>query len=433
MKVIFIDDVLKNYKRNGNRELLKYINNVVEEKNNDGEWDKGIDKDSENLTTVLMYEYATSIEKLTEGGVSAKDVVLKLENQMGKLCFGDFRQGIDDVVEYDGLAVTSDEYKKQCRINREFGAHAITYKDSNNEDKQAIVLFDDSQKLIVDGSEYDLSGIDIKNLSDIRETVFHEWTHIMERCMIKASKLNKDDIIFKNGNSVYINAGISPELQKQEYEKFVENVDKILKSDAYVTFQGLSTIELNYKKNPNNRIMHNQISEGATQFIARKVMETIGKKIEEPSRYAKQTKIIGDIFEGRGLAETITTYFTQPNKLIKEFENEKVRKKDMLHYISEYIEFGSILRLLNPCKIDKYGNVQSGIISSLFSQIRKSKNGNDVELLDIGKTETKEKEGIEKEKEEFIRELKVDETLVEERLKIQKTNEVKKANRTIDD
>lgn len=65
---------------------------------------------------------------------------------MGKLRFGDFKLGIDDDICYDGLSVTSDDYKKQCRIDTHFGAHALTYKNKDGEDKFAIVLFDDKQE-----------------------------------------------------------------------------------------------------------------------------------------------------------------------------------------------------------------------------------------------------------------------------------------------
>ena len=57
------------------------------------------------------------------------------------------------------------------------------------------MLFDDSQVATINGEQQTLSGIDLQDLSDIRHTVFHEWTHIMERCVVKASQLSKEDII----------------------------------------------------------------------------------------------------------------------------------------------------------------------------------------------------------------------------------------------
>ena len=108
---------------------------------------------------------------------------------MGKLRFGDFKKGEDDDIYYDGLSATSDGYKEKCRIHHHFGAHALTYNDKNGKNKSAIVLFDGRQEEVINGVNQRLSGIDLQDLADIRETIFHEWTHVMERCTVKASQL----------------------------------------------------------------------------------------------------------------------------------------------------------------------------------------------------------------------------------------------------
>ena len=141
-----IDEILNQYRKEDSGHLIAYIQDIVEQKAREGEWDKGIDENSQNLTTMLLYEYATSIEKLTEGKMKSKDVIDKLAKQMGKLRFGDFRKGIDDIVKYDDMSVTSDEYQKKCRVDSKFGAHAVTYQEASGEEKKAIVLFDDKIK-----------------------------------------------------------------------------------------------------------------------------------------------------------------------------------------------------------------------------------------------------------------------------------------------
>jgi hypothetical protein len=351
-------------------ELIEYIEKAVKAKVSTGDWDKGIADQSGSLVSMLLYEYSSSIEKLTDRKIPAKQVIDKLSNKMGTLRFGDFKPGIDDEITYDGLSVTSDEYKKKCRIDTHFGAHAITYKDKNGEEKFAIVLFDDKQEKVIDGKNRKLSGIDLSDLGDVRGTIFHEWTHVMEKCLVKASELTKEDIIHKNGDSVYINSMLSPTLSKQEYQDYVDNIDNLLQSDAEIQFAGISTIELNDSRDPDKRIMHNQISEGATEFIARKVMETIGQPVKHPERYSEQVKIIGGIFEGRGLSDCLTTYLTEPYKLIKTLENEKVEDKDTLHYISDYINSSHLNKLFNKCKIDKDGNVQLGAFQKIGSKIK---------------------------------------------------------------
>lgn len=66
-------------------------------------------------------------------------------------------------------------------------------------------------------------------------------------------------------------------------------------------------------------------------------METIGEKVKHLDRYAEQVGIIGDISTENGLSEMLTTYFTEPHKAIRALESKRVHNKDMLHYISEYI------------------------------------------------------------------------------------------------
>lgn len=358
-----IDELFKKYQEEDNKGLIEYIKGIVEDKSQKGQWDKGIDGKSDNLTTMLLYEYSIAIEQLTKGKVTSRQVIDKLSTQMGKLRFGDFKKNIDDEVNYDNKSVTSDDYKKECRIDNHVGAHAPTYVDKNGKMKTAIALFDDKQEF--NGTR--LSGIDLNDLSDIRGTIFHEWTHVMEKQIVRASDIKKEDIIHKNGDSTYINAMVNINWSMQEFEDYISNIDSIMESNQEITFGGISTIEINKRKNPNKRIMHNQISEGATEFIARKVMEVVGDKVKHPDRYEEQVEIIGRIFESKGLEKAISLYLTEPHKVINFLEE----KKDLLHYLSEYINdtsfLGKLRKKIAPIKIDKNGNIEP----SKFDKIKK--------------------------------------------------------------
>lgn len=400
-----VDKIFNKYKTE-NGDLIEYIQQILNEKQNAGDWNLGINVQSDNLLSMLMYEYSSSIEKLTDGKFTAKQVIDKLSNQMGRFRIGDFKVGEDDSITYDGKSVTSEAYKKQCRIDTKFGAHSIEYKDDEGKSKTAVVLFDDSQVATINGEQQTLSGIDLQDLSDIRHTAFHEWTHIMERCVVKASQLSREDIIHRNGKSTYINSMLSPDLLKQEYEDYVYNIDDLLASDTEVPFGGISTIELNDSKSPNRRIMHNQISEGATEFVARKVMETIGEKVKHPDRYAEQVRIVGDIFIGNGLADSLTSYFTEPHKIIRALENKRYKDKDMLHYISDYINAPHIFRIFNRIKIDDNGNIKSGLISKLKGRFKKMFSKQPVMTLLEGKSNPIRDE-IKKEENAFLESLKV--------------------------
>lgn len=333
----YVTDQIQKYKKE-NSDLYKYIEDIVNKKAKEGIWDKGIDGESQDLTTMLLYEYASSLEKITDGNVSAKFVVDKLSREMGRFRFGDYKSKIDDVVTYDNISVTSDEYKKKCRIKTRFGAHAPTYLDGT-EEKTGIVLFDDTQKFIDEnGKVKNLSGIDLSNISDIRGTVFHEWTHCMEKILIQASKLSKQDIIFEKGNSKFINSMTSVDWKLEEYENYIDNVEDLISKNANIYFNGISTIEINRTKDNSKRIMHNQIDEGAVELICILIMEEIGDTVVDPSRYQNQLNLLREIFESRGIADSVTKFVTESNELVQELESHTLQNgSDLLHYMDDYV------------------------------------------------------------------------------------------------
>ena len=70
-----------------NPDLFLQIKERVEGEAN---WDKGINPETEGLTIMLLYEYSTAIETMTNGKISAVEVIDKLSSQMGTFRFGDF-------------------------------------------------------------------------------------------------------------------------------------------------------------------------------------------------------------------------------------------------------------------------------------------------------------------------------------------------------
>ena len=332
-----IKDIVEKYKAEDPK-LFEYIGRLVDKKVQEGKWDKGIDDESEDLTQMLIYEYATSLEKITKGKVSAKFVVDKLSKQMGKMRYREYKKGLDEDVTYDNVPVTSKEYTEMCRVKSNFGAHAPTYMEDGKE-KCAIVLFDNSQQYDYNGKPVTLTGIDLSNLSDVRGTAFHEWSHIMEKCFIKASDLKKEDIIYKEGDSTYINACLSPDLTMEEYKDYIANVDNLLQSDEEVMFGGISTIEINERKSPNRRIMHNQISEGATELLSRLVMKEVGDVVIDPTRYENKVEFVEKVFKSKGIDEAVAIYVTDSRALTRELEERKIDGQSLIHYSSRHLDF----------------------------------------------------------------------------------------------
>ena len=72
------------------RSKLEIIKKITKNK----DWDNfDIEGNKEyGLTQILLYEYSTSIEKLTNGKVSYKQVTEKLSNLMGKLRYGKWKE-----------------------------------------------------------------------------------------------------------------------------------------------------------------------------------------------------------------------------------------------------------------------------------------------------------------------------------------------------
>lgn len=315
----------------------RYIDNIVEEKYKSGQWDKGING-RETLTSDLLYDYATSIETLTKGKMSFEQVINKISTNMGKLRYKDFKEDVDDNVtyaiknektgEWEDVPVTDEKYKKEI-ITYNTGAQSIIYDNDKNKKQTAVVLFDKEKQVIIDGKSQNLSGIDFNDLSDIRGTFFHEITHVMERVILHGKDIEKDDIIYNNGDSTYINAIVYKANTLQDYETYISNINQL----SEVLYSGISGTEI--KQKSDEVIRHNLVSEGVTESIARKVMDNIGDEVKHTDRYKNEVKIMEQIFDALGLENAIYIYFTKPQKISKILEEKQIEGKDALHYISD--------------------------------------------------------------------------------------------------
>lgn len=386
----------------GNNFLSEYIDKIVEEKYLSGAWDKTAKGQPDNLVSNFLYEYSTSIEKLTKGNIKAEEVVNRLAENMGVLRLGDFKKGLDDNIQYEKVSVTSKYYKQSYRVGR-LGAQTISYKDIDGKDKDAVVLFDKRQKEKIDGKLTTLSGINLKNINDIRATFFHEMTHVLEKCRVKASKLERKDIIYENGNHTYINSIIDPTLSKKTYEIFVSNLDRLLKCDKKITFRGITTIEPKINSYE-DRVIHNEISEGTTELISRKALEMLGAKPKDNARYKEARRIMGEVFERRGLSETITTYLTEPYKLTRELENKRVGNLDMLHFMSEHVRSSKIKQLFTIFTIDENGNIKPSPFQKIADKIDRMFGSESIKALSEGTSQIQENK--QDEKKSFIDEIK---------------------------
>lgn len=294
------------------RSKLEIIKKITKNK----DWDNfDIEGNKEyGLTQILLYEYSTSIEKLTNGKVSYKQVTEKLSNLMGKLRYGKWKEQ-DSGIKYGEISVTDSVYRKN--EGKEFGAQTIDYIDANNQLKMAVIAYDRNEG----------KGINFKDINDIRQTFFHEWTHVMELDKIKTNQETEVSLngrIFKN-NEKKQNGEIWGEgLVTREYgtnaKLYATNVDAI----------------------GNKRIMHNQIDEGAVELIARKVMGNVlgeerAKKVIDSKRYYPNVKVIQELMKAGGEERFITLFTTNSQKLISMLEKINIEDRDALHYMSDFV------------------------------------------------------------------------------------------------
>lgn len=304
------------------RSKIEIIKELIETK----DWDKTIQNEEDildsNLLAMLLYEYSTSIEKITKGKMKYTDVLNKLGNLLGKFRLGDWKEEKgDSIAKYDGNPVTSEEFKRKHR--NEFGAQTIRYIDENGKLKNAIVLYDGKNG----------NGIDLRNLNDIRHTTFHEWTHVLE--LYKVEEKNEEEVVL-NGRSFKNN------------EKF---------ENGEVWGAGLVTREFgenSIKWNNGNRIMHNQITEGFVELIARKVIAVILEKenindVVDCTRYLPHTKVAQDVMNALGEEEVIYDFLSNASKLVNILEGFQIEDKDALHYMSDFINDQKYFGIIPEC------------------------------------------------------------------------------------
>ncbi len=334
-----VETKILEYEKQDTEGLLSYISDIIDSKGS--RWERSVESEKCELTKMLIYEYVTSLEKLSGGRLSSKFLVDKLASRLHTLRYGSFRKGQDDEIMYGNRSVTSEEYNKKRP-----GAHTISVNEDNVV-QDAVVLFDGRQ-IGFDGRR--LNGIDFTDLDDIRHTIFHEWTHVMEKSLIPREKLSSDEIIHRDGDSIYINSSASADFDSLDYYfKYIEEAEQ--NSEKPVLFGGVSTIEINPQKS-SRRIMHNQISEGFTEYIARLVMDKVGVKTRDTGRYATQVEFADKVFKNRGIESTVTDYLTSSNIIISELEKGKIHGTDLLHY---YQHIESLLSSVDRTAVRFFG------------------------------------------------------------------------------
>lgn len=356
-------------------------------------WDKAIsiDKNGEiqdiNITKLLVYEYCLAQETVTQKRVNFAEALGALSKKLDKFRIGNPVKGEDDECLYSrnledkkGIPVTSKLY----RLVSSAEAQTLGYMQDEkfrgavflySKDRDENFAEDENGNLV----GFDLQGIDFYHidqeqslLNNLRQTAFHEWNHINERDFIDREdpdaieyetkgldgrvNINYDEI-----NSYYTSEDIgdyteptyvisNEKDENNRRKRFYKDEEGNLRPLSEVDF-GLSKKDLyepicistgleTEEKNPDGKLtIHNRITEGFVEYIAREMVKAISDDEDcvARGRYASEVKIAGSIIRSRdksiddsesGKGKTIADFLQKSSILKKELEGKVVEKED---------------------------------------------------------------------------------------------------------
>lgn len=367
------------------------------------DWDASLNlqaKDTEekvDVSVLLAYEYCKASERITKGKVKFEDMLDKLFEGVTKFKIGNPKPGIDDECIYGksvddetAMPVTSKKYRL---LAKDAGAQHLTYVREGKL-KGAIFLYPEEVRddLIKDSNgnpmQVKTNGINFYDLregqsllTNLRQTVFHEWNHNAEKEKLENAEetipyeyQSEDGKLYRNYQKIneYVEYDTSKAMQEPDYicetfktidgerrEYYFENQDgqrwylnasnfglekSRLDSELCISI-GLTTTELL----PNGKtVIHNQVTEGFVEKTARAMVKAIDPDVKDidEGKYADHVAVADTIINSRDKTleegQTFTDFLMHSTQLKKDLETRVVtlgngQRTDGLHYISDFI------------------------------------------------------------------------------------------------
>lgn len=320
-----VNDYLSEYEKN-DPERLEAVRKVVTSKSTN--WDSMIKDENGNdveIATLLLYEYATTMEEVTGKRESFENFLGKV-GSIDKLRFGELKDGDEDIRYGKSLnddksfPVKSSKFDLEVRA-KGYGAGHFGYIGEDGSYQKAVVIFGEKTVKDENGKKINIAGSKFNNLSDLRQTMFHEWTHEFEVEYISEQE-------YEQSNRYVYQEGMPNQREFENYERSV-----LPDGTTLIMSNGIATVEIVNGK----RQMNNQITEGFVELTARTVMRKLGipESEIETDRYYEHTEIADKIVSARdktkGEGATIADFVTHSSKIKKELE-----EKDVLPEISDY-------------------------------------------------------------------------------------------------
>lgn len=308
----------------------------------------GFDKtiNGQEATLLLMYEYAVSVERVTNGRVSFETTINRIFSTLDKLRFGELKDGDEDILygkSFDDqtmIQVKSEEFDRKVR--KSTGAAHFMYFTQDGIFNSAIAIFGKKTLEGKDGTTSVTAGSDFTNLSDLRQVFFHELNHHFEVQFAKEKFENIPSEYDGIDGKHYINI---TQVTAYRYgtRDGVSDIVSLPPDKHFVMATGLVTKEQRGDK----IIMHNQITEGMVELIAREQLKSIGvpeSEIED-GRYFEQVEMMKRVVACRdknkksGRGKTFADFLTNATEIKAELETIVVHdngvSKDGLHYIGD--------------------------------------------------------------------------------------------------
>lgn len=184
-------------------------------------------------------------------------------------------------------------------------------------------------------------GATFHDLTDLRDTFFHEVTHHMEKDFVPKAEPQMYTSI---DGRTYSNYDKVDRYRKVEYVNGARIISEVIDLPAESQFNistGLTTTEIL----PNGEeVIHNQVTEGFVQAVAVAITRSLGCPEQEirTDKYFEKTQMAFKVIEARdkdlGQGQTFADFIRHSYQIKGELEQIHVQGKNALQYISDYGE-----------------------------------------------------------------------------------------------
>lgn len=334
------NNILSQYDKT-DHERLEKVKQALEKKK---DWDKTIeteDGEKVDIALLLAYEYSIGMENITKGKINF-DTALENLMSIDKLILGNFRQSDNDILYGKNLEdetmmfANSQEYYDTVR--KSTGAMNFTYFDKNGKLSRAVAIYkevrDENGIKIKEGSTF-------KDLSDLRDTFFHEVTHTMEQSIVKEDEEQFYTSVDGRKYANFDNVTGFRKMEEVDGERRLSDIIKLPENQQFRISYGMTTKEV---KSDGTITIHNQVTEGFVQATSIAIMRSLGCPEEElgTTKYFEKVQLAQKVIEARdsvlGEGQTFADFNTNSYKIKSELERIQVGTKNGLQYISDYGE-----------------------------------------------------------------------------------------------